>query len=264
MTAILTAWGIGFIAMLIMMTTLWGVSLALKDSSIVDIFWGVGFILMAWTYYFTVEGAAPRQLLIVILVTVWGLRLASYIIYRNWGKGEDFRYQSMREDRGESWWWVSFFQVFLLQGILFWVISLPLLAAQAADTPAALTLVDYIGIAVWGIGFFFETVGDLQLAVFKSKPENEGELLTSGLWRYTRHPNYFGDAAVWWGYGIIALATMTAFGVISLIGPAIMTYLLLRVSGVAMLEKSLKDTKPGYEEYVRKTSGFFPLPPKDS
>ncbi|NDJ34273.1 MAG: DUF1295 domain-containing protein [Chloroflexi bacterium] len=260
MSEILTSLGTAFIVMVIFMVGLWIVSLILTDSSIVDIFWGIGFILMAWTYFFSTDTAGPRKTLIVILVTVWGLRLAGYLLYRNWGKGEDFRYRKWRAETGESWWWVSLFRVFLLQGVLFWFISMPFLAAQL--DPEGLNPFDLLGVLVWGIGLFFEAVGDIQLAAFKANPENKGKVLASGLWQYTRHPNYFGDAAAWWGYGLFALATLTVFGVVSLVGPALMTFLLLRVSGVTLLEETL-DEKPGYEDYKRRTSAFIPMPPKD-
>jgi steroid 5-alpha reductase family enzyme len=241
------------------MTVLWLVSLALKNSSIVDIFWGSGFVLAAWLYFaLTPDGFLPRKLLLVILVTVWGLRLSTHIFLRNKGKGEDFRYRKWREENGSIWWWKSFFQVFVLQGLLLWVISLPLLAAQYFGKVEHLTILDFTGAAVWLVGFFFEAVGDLQLKRFIKNPENRGKVLSSGVWRYTRHPNYFGDAAQWWGYFLIALA---AGGWWSIISPIIMTYLLTRVSGVALLEKSL-DAKPGYRQYVESTSAFIPQFPK--
>lgn len=247
-------------AILGFMAILWLVSLALRNSSIVDIFWGAGFVFSGWIYYaLTPDGSPARKLLLMILVTIWGVRLSLYILYRNWGKPEDFRYQKWRVEAGPSWWWRSFFKVFLLQGLFMWLISVPLLAAQYPALPAASGLLDYLGVALWGYGFFFEVMGDLQLATFKSNPVNKGKLLDKGVWRFTRHPNYFGDAAQWWGYFLIALS---ASGWWSVFSPIFMTYLLVRVSGVALLEKSLKNAKPGYEEYIRRTSPFIPLPPK--
>jgi len=248
------------VAILGFMALLWLASLALKNSSIVDIFWGAGFVLSGWIYYaLTPDGSPSRKLLLMVLVTIWGLRLSSYILYRNWRKPEDFRYQKWREEAGRSWWWRSFFKVFLLQGFFMWAISVPLLAAQYPALPASLGFLDFLGGAVWAYGFFFEAVGDLQLAIFKSDPANKGKLLDKGVWRYTRHPNYFGDAAQWWGYFLIALS---AGGWWTVFSPLFMTYLLVKVSGVALLEKTLKNAKPGYEEYVRRTSPFIPLPPK--
>ena len=190
------------------MTILWVASLILKNSSIVDIFWGTGFVIANWAYFFlTPDGSPARKWLISLLVTVWGLRLSLYILWRNWGKPEDFRYRKWREESGGIWWWKSFFQVFLLQGVLLWIISAPLLAAHTLGgaAPNALTLLDGLAILVWAIGFFFEAVGDWQLARFKANPLNRGKVMDSGVWRYTRHPNYFGDAAQWWAYYLIAL-----------------------------------------------------------
>ncbi len=241
-----------------LMTLLWLVSLLLKNSSIVDIFWGTGFVVSTWVYFaLTPDGFLLRKLLIAILVTVWGLRLSLYILWRNWGKGEDFRYRKWREEAGAKWWWQSYLRVFLLQGILMWVISIPLLAAQFGAAPNHLTVLDYIGAAVWLIGFFFEAVGDLQLARFKANPANQGRIMDLGVWGLTRHPNYFGDSAQWWGYYLIA-----AFGGWwTIYSPIIMTLFLLRVSGVTLLEKTL-ETRPGYKEYIERTSAFIPWFPR--
>jgi steroid 5-alpha reductase family enzyme len=257
----LEIYGIGALAILGLMTTLWIVSLILKDASIVDIFWGPGFVMTCWIYFaLTPNGFILRKRVISALVTIWGLRLGGYILYRNWGKGEDFRYQEWRKEAGSAWWWRSFFKVFLVQGALMFLISAPLLAAQISPTPARLTVVDIIAILVWVIGFFFEAVGDLQMAVFKSNPNNKGKVLDYGVWRYTRHPNYFGDATQWWAYYLIAAAT--GQGLLTIFSPIIMTGLLLKVSGVALLEKSLKETKPKYKDYVESTSAFVPWFPK--
>lgn len=243
-------------ALLAIMSALWLLSLTLSDASIVDVFWGPGFVICAWIFAaLTPQGAMPRKALLLALVSAWGLRLALHIWLRNRGKGEDYRYQSWRKQHGKRWWWWSFFQVFLLQGILLWLISAPLLAAQIAAQPEQLGWIDWLGGLVWVVGFYFETVGDWQLTRFKSDPTNRGKLLTSGVWRYTRHPNYFGDAAQWWGYFLLAVS---AGGWWTIYSPLLMTWLLLKVSGVALLERSLQDTKPGYQEYMRTTSAFFP------
>ncbi len=242
-----------------LMAVLWLLSLAIKNASIVDIFWGSGFVISAWLYFaLTPDGFLPRKLLLVWLVTLWGLRLSIYIFLRNRGKAEDFRYQKWREENGAAWWWKSFFQVFLLQGLLMWIISAPLLAAQFSALPARLTLFDFLGAAVWLLGFYFEAAGDAQLARFKADPANRGKVMDRGVWRYTRHPNYFGDSAQWWGYFLLALA---AGGWWTVFSPALMTLLLLRVSGVALLEKTL-ETRPGYKEYAERTSAFIPWFPK--
>lgn len=245
---------------LAMMSLLWLVSLALKNASIVDIFWGTGFVITAWAaFLLTPEGFEGRKWLISILVTIWGLRLSLHILTRNWGKPEDFRYQAWRKENGAAWWWRSFFKVFLLQGILMWIISTPLLAAQFTAQPAQLTWLDFVAIPLWLVGFFFEAVGDWQLRRFIANPANKGKILQTGVWRYTRHPNYFGDATQWWAYYLIALA---AGGWWTVFSPVIMTFLLTRVSGVTLLEKSLKEEKPGYKEYAERTSEFIPWFPK--
>lgn len=242
------------------MTIVWLISLALRDTSIVDVFWGLGFVMTTYIYFaITPDGFAPRKWLLCGLVTVWGLRLSLYILRRNWGKGEDFRYQKWREAAKGQWWWRSYFKVFLVQGALMWIISMPLLAAQLSPMPDRLTALDALAVLVWGVGFFFEAVGDWQMARFKANPANRGQVMRSGLWRYTRHPNYFGDATQWWGFGLLAGA---ANGWWTLFSPALMTFLLVRVSGVTMLEKDLVNRRPGYRDYVASTSAFIPWFPR--
>lgn len=260
MMSFFEVYGIGLAVTLGLMVLLWLYSLKLKNSSIVDIFWGAGFVIVNWLYFaLTPDGFLTRKLLIAILVTLWGLRLTTHIFTRNWGKPEDFRYQKWRQENGSRWWWWSFFQVFLLQGILLWIISVPLLAAQFSPRPASLTFFDYLGLVVWLIGFYFEAMGDYQLSQFLSKPENKGKTMDKGVWRYTRHPNYFGDSAQWWGYYLIAAS---AGGWWTIFSPIIMTTLLVRVSGVALLEKTMS-TKPGYKEYMEKTNAFIPWFPRN-
>ena len=246
-------------AILLLMTLLWLLSLTLKNSSIVDIFWGFGFILIVWLVFaLAPQGYLPRRQLVAILVTVWGVRLALHIGSRNWGKAEDFRYASWRKENGPRWWWVSYFKVFLLQGLIMWMLSAPLITAQTSGFPAILTPMDLLGMCIWGAGLFFETVADAQLAYFKKNPTNRGRILTSGLWKFSRHPNYFGEAVLWWGYYLLALAAGAGWTVFA---PLLMTILLVKVSGVSMLEKTLK-SKPGYEEYMNNTNAFVPWLPK--
>ena len=255
----LTVYFLGFALILALMTLLWLLSLRLKNSSIVDIFWGTGFVLAAWLYFIlTPDGFLLRKLLIAGLVTIWGLRLSIHILNRNWGKPEDFRYQKWRGEAGSKWWWQSYFRVFLLQGVLLWIISAPLLAAQFYPLPDRWTALDLLGVIVWLVGFFFEAVGDFQLARFRSQPENKGKVMNRGVWRFTRHPNYFGDSAQWWGYYLIAAA---AGGWWSIFSPILMTLFLLRVSGVVLLEKTMQ-SRPGYQEYIETTSAFIPWFPK--
>jgi len=245
---------------LLLMTLLWLVSLALENSSIVDIFWGTGFVVITWAAFaLTPDGLLLRKMLISAIVTAWGLRLTLHILARNWRKPEDFRYQAWRKQAGAAWWWRSFFKVFLLQGVLMWVIAAPLLAALLSATPGPLLWLDYIAIPIWSIGFFFEAVGDWQLARFRANPDNRGRVMNRSVWRYTRHPNYFGDATQWWAFYLVAVA---AGGWWTVFSPLIMTSLLMRVSGVTLLEKTLKETKPGYKEYVEATSEFVPWFPK--
>jgi steroid 5-alpha reductase family enzyme len=238
---------------------LWLLSLKLKDASIVDIFWGLGFVLIATTSYRLADGFADRKLLLTVLVVVWGGRLAGYLARRNIGKGEDYRYQAMRRRHGDRFPLVSLFLVFGLQGVLMWIISLPLQAAQMAPQPDRLTPLDWLGVLLWGVGFLFETIGDRQLSRFKADPANRGKVMDRGLWAYTRHPNYFGDAVLWWGYFLIAAAAGAWWTIVS---PVVMTLLLMKVSGVALLEKTLVKTKPEYQDYVRRTSAFVPWFPR--
>lgn len=249
---------LAFAAIMLMMTILWLISIRIRNVSIVDLFWGFGFVVAAAVYFIFTEGFETRKILLMIMVAIWGLRLSIYLAWRNLGKGEDFRYQKFRKDFGEGYWWYSFFSVFLLQGILMWLISAPLLGAQYLSGHA-LGILDYAGIAIWIIGFTFEAGGDMQLARFKANPANKGTVLDTGFWHYTRHPNYFGDAAVWAGFGLICISAGSYWPVF---GSVLMTALIIKVSGVALLEKTLNNTKPGYQEYVRKTNAFIPWFPK--
>jgi len=244
---------------MIMMTLLWGVSIIVKNVSIVDLFWGLGFVLTGGFYFLKTEGLEIRKIIVLTLVAIWGLRLSFYLAWRNIGEGEDYRYKEFRKKYGEKYWWVSYFQTFLLQGVLMWLISVPLLGAQYVGRNVPFGILDITGIVIWVIGFFFETTGDIQLARFKSDPSNKGKVMDTGLWKYTRHPNYFGDSAVWWAYGILCIA---AGSYIPILGSILMTVIIIKISGVGLLEKSLKNKKPGYREYIEKTSAFIPWFPK--
>ena len=250
------------IAIAALMLVTWLVSLALKNASIVDIVWGFGFVVVAWVVRLTGTENGLRQNLIVVLVTVWGLRLAGYLFRRNHGKPEDYRYRAMRKRWGPRFPLISVVTVFALQGVLMWVVSLPVQLAQTRPG-TGIGVFSVFGVAVWAIGLTFEAVGDAQLARFKADPANEGVVMDRGLWRYTRHPNYFGDACAWWGIGLVAL---DAGGVAwwGVVGPVVMTVLLLKVSGVALLERSLHKRKPAYAAYAARTSAFFPRPPKEA
>ena len=250
----------GLGATLTVLTLVWMLSVKRRDASIADVYWGLGFVLLAWVYCFLSPALTPRSWLVAALITLWGTRLAQHIFRRNHGTGEDPRYQAMRASQGPAFWWRSLFTVFWLQGAILWFVALPLLIAVRAAQPAALTAVDGLGILLFAVGFGFEVVGDSQLARFRADPGNRGTVLESGLWRYTRHPNYFGDAIMWWG--IYTVAASTPGGWLTVLSPALMTLLLMRVSGVTLLEDGLKASKPGYRAYIARTPAFFPWFPR--
>ena len=243
-----------------LMLTVWLASLWLRNASIVDVAWGPGFAMIALATSQVSHGATARRALVTVLALGWGLRLGAYLFWRNHGKGEDFRYQAMRRHWGARFPLVSLATVFGLQGVLMFAISLPLQIAQVAPEPAALGPFDSLGAGLWLVGMTFETLGDWQLARFRANPANAGRVLDSGLWRYTRHPNYFGDCVVWWGFFALALAVPG--GVYTVVSPVAMTVLLRRVSGVSLLERSLAKRKPGYAEYMARTPAFIPGPPR--
>lgn len=240
---------------------LWGLSLALRDVSIVDPAWGPAFVVVAVVAWASGDGDPGRRVLLLVLTAVWGLRLGVHLTRRKLGEAgeEDKRYAEMRERRGEgSFALYSLGVVFGLQAVLVLVVSLPLqVAAQQGDGLDALVAP---GVLLWAIGLFFEAVGDAQLDRFKAEPGSKGQVMDTGLWRYTRHPNYFGDFCVWWGLYLVALSASGAWW--TAVGPLVMSFFLIKGSGKGLLEKTIGDRRPGYAEYVRRTSGFVPLPPK--
>jgi steroid 5-alpha reductase family enzyme len=242
------------------MLALWLLSLALRDASIVDVWWGPGIALGTAAAWLSGGASHPRALLLVALTSLWALRLAGYLLWRNAGHGEDPRYQAMRRHWGSRFPWISLATVFALQGVLQWVVSLPLQVGATAPGDAPLGASDALGVLLFAAGLAFETIGDAQLARFKANPANRGRVMDRGLWRFTRHPNYFGDALAHWGLFVVALGT--PHGAWTIVGPALMTFLLLRVSGVALLERSIGKRRPDYVEYQRRTSAFVPLPPR--
>jgi steroid 5-alpha reductase family enzyme len=256
----LAVFGASALAITVLMVGTWLVSLRLENVSIVDIVWGAGFVLVAWVSYALGDGVASRKMLLAWMVTLWGGRLAIYLFVRNHGKGEDPRYVAMRKRRGDRFRIQSLWLVFGLQGVVMWIVSLPVQVGSVADQPASLGPVEIVGVILYTIGIYIESTGDFQLSQFKADPANAGQVMDQGLWRYTRHPNYFGDFCVWWGIWIVAAAT--GVGIYAVVGPIVMTFFLLRVSGVAMLERSIGKRRPGYDEYMRKTNAFFPAPPK--
>lgn len=248
------------VAILAFFSLAWIISLIVKDASIADVFWGLGFILVSLLTYIYFQGYTVRATLIVVLILLWGLRLSVYIFYRKRGKGEDPRYTAMRNKNPGSFWIISLFKVFWLQGFLLILISLSAQIGIAADTPSKIVITDYIGSIIWFTGFIFETVADIQLYTFINNPANAGKVMNKGLWYYSRHPNYFGESLMWWGIFIIALPV--PYGIITIISPLLITYMLLKVSGVTLLESSLKERRPEYVEYIKTTSAFVPLPKK--
>lgn len=238
-------------------TLLWAASVKLKDASIVDPFWGPGFLIAALTYLLVHGSFGVRGRVVVALVAIWAVRLGYHLFVRNQNEGEDKRYQQMREGRGDAFWWQSLYSIFWLQAGLLWIISAPLFGAVVSSAP--LGPWDVAGALFFAIGLSFEAVADSQLARFKAHPANQGKVLNTGLWRYSRHPNYFGEAVLWWGFYLFAVAGGRYWTVV---GPILITFLLLKVSGVTMLEEKLKSSRPGYAEYVKRTSAFIPWPPK--
>jgi steroid 5-alpha reductase family enzyme len=252
--AIIQSVAVAIVAML----ALWLLSLRLRDASIVDPFWGAGFILLASAAWITLGGHGPRSHLGLALVAVWGLRLSIHLFSRRRGQGEDFRYRAMREAHGAHFWIVSLGTVFALQGALMVLISTPVLAAVVCPaTP--LGPLDGVAVLVWLVGFLFEAIGDAQLVAFRGDAANRGRALDTGLWRYTRHPNYFGDSVQWWGFGLLGVAAGAPW---TLVSPVVMSFLLVRVSGAFLLEKTLVETRPAYRDYVNRTSSFIPWPPR--
>jgi steroid 5-alpha reductase family enzyme len=243
------------------MLVTWAISIPLRNAAVIDVVWGLGCAAVAWVAFAVADGAEPRKVLVVALASAWGVRLAVHLGVRTAReREEDFRYRELRERYGRRFRLVSLFRVFLFQGAGMWVVTLPLQAAQVPDSPSGLTVLDFAGVALWTAGMFFEVVGDAQLARFRADPANRGQVMDRGLWSWTRHPNYFGEACIWWGFWLIALATGEAWW--SVAGPLMITFVLLRMSGVALMEPHLRGTRPGYEDYVRRVSAFVPRPPR--
>ena len=226
---------IAAITIAVVMVTTWIISLVIKNASIVDIVWGAGFAVTSWVLALTVDGNSGRQILLAVMVGLWGMRLALYLAKRNIGHGEDWRYKAMRKKKGKNFGIISLVTVFGLQGALMWTVSLPVILGNADESPGVGPIA-VMGIMLWAVGLMFEAVGDYQLARFKKDPANATKVMDKGLWSLTRHPNYFGDALLWWGIGIVGAETGS--GVFGFIGPVVMTFFLLKISGVPMLERS--------------------------
>ena len=244
----------------VMAVTLW-LAMRKEKLTIVDTAWGLGFIAVAVVSLFVTgygEGMPGPQAFLFLLVLVWGARLAIHLKVRNSGKGEDPRYQQLAEADGRPFAQVALRRVFVPQGVAMWLVATPVMVGMNNEGTG--TVQAWLGLVVWVVGMVFETVGDWQLASFKNDPDNQGKVMDQGLWRYTRHPNYFGDACVWWGIWIVAASSWA--GVLTIVGPIAMTLFLTRVTGVPINEKGMRESKPGYDEYVRRTSSFIPRPPR--
>lgn len=250
---------LALVVILFVYMSLWFVvSLIKKRNDVADVAWGLGFVLMTWASFLLSDDLGVRGLLVSILVSVWGIRLAWHIHSRNKGKAEDYRYLEWRKTWGKWFYLRSYFQVYLLQGTFLFLIVLPILLTNKS-VGAGLGLLDALGVLVWLIGFYFEVVGDAQLARFIKNPQNKGHLMRSGLWAYTRHPNYFGEVMQWWGLWLIALSV--PYGWFGIVGPLTITFLILKVSGVPMLEKKMAEN-PEFKEYKRTVSVFIPMLPR--
>ena len=236
----------------------WAVSVVRKDVSIVDSLWSLFFLAAAAVIALMSQPLSDRGWIVLLLVAAWSIRLSVFITARNWGSPEDYRYREIRANNEPNFELKSLYIVFGLQGVLAWIIALPLLPALTSAAP--LGVLDAVAAVLWVVGIVFEAGGDYQLARFKRDPANKGRVLDTGLWRYTRHPNYFGDFCVWWAYYLFAVS---AGGWWSIASPLLMSFLLLKVSGVAMLEKTIGDRRPGYTRYIERTNAFFPGPRKD-
>ncbi len=244
-------------AIAVLAATAWAVCTVRRNVGLVDIFWSLFLLLAAVVYAIAAAPAGPRAMLVLALVAAWAVRLAAHLTARNWNAPEDHRYQAIRARNQPNFEWKSLYLVFGLQGLLAWIISAPLAAAVAS--PAPLGPLDWAGAALAAFGIVFESVADAQLARFRRDPAGAGRVLDRGLWRWSRHPNYFGECCVWWGFFLLAVAGGGAWTAFS---PLVMTLLLLRVSGVSLLEKDIGERRPAYRDYVARTSAFVPWPPR--
>jgi steroid 5-alpha reductase family enzyme len=252
--------GLALIAGLALLT--WIASVVRRDASLVDRMWSLMIAGPSVVYASQTSFSGARAIAVLALVVAWGARLAAYITWRNWGHGEDRRYREIRARNQPNFALRSLYLVFALQMVLAWIVSAPALAALAGDH--AFGALDVAGIAVALAGFLFEAIGDAQMAAFKADPANKGQVMDRGLWRHTRHPNYFGEACFWWGVWLIALGAGGVAATWTVLSPLLMTVLLLKVSGVAMLEKDIGERRPAYRDYIARTNAFIPGPRKET
>lgn len=247
---------LALITVFLYMASWFVISKIVNRNDVVDIAWGLGFVVLGWVLYY--NRPSVQLSLAVILVTIWGVRLSTHLFMRVKSKPEDYRYKKWREEWG-SWFTLrSFFQVFILQGICMLLIAAPLIGLSI-NGQDSLHVINYAGVIVWSIGFFFETMADYELKQFIKNPNNKGKIIQSGLWKYSRHPNYFGEVTQWWGIWLIAFGAPSFL--LAVIGPLTITFLILKLSGIPMLEKKYEGNKE-FEAYKQKTSVFFPLPTK--
>ena len=249
----------GLAAMMVLAFCVWLTSLAKHDASIVDSVWSVLIYLRGAVYVLMLPQTGPRTFWVMMLAALWALRLAAYITWRNWGEPEDRRYVDIRARNQPDYERKSLYLVFEMQALLAWIVSMALLAAVAGGS--AWSWLDSLGASIMLFGLIFETVGDAQLAAFKGNADNRGKVMDKGLWYYTRHPNYFGEFCVWWGFYLMALS---AGGWWAIVSPLLMSMLLLKVSGVTLLEKDITERRPAYRDYIACTNAFFPGMPKKS
>ena len=245
------------VAMLALGSVTWLLSIVKRDVSIVDSIWSLMFLAAAIVYLQHNEAIGTREILIFILVLIWALRLAAYLTWRNWGQPEDSRYQQIREKYSPHFALKSLLIIFAFQAFLAWLISLPLLVSL--NTTQSLSILDLFAMVLWLVGMGFETVADLQLHRFKANSANKGKVLDTGLWRYSRHPNYFGEFCIWWGFYLFAVSSGGWWTILS---PLMMSFLLLRFSGVALLEKDIHERRPAYRDYIARTNAFIPGKPR--
>jgi steroid 5-alpha reductase family enzyme len=246
---------------LVALLLVWRVGARMRDMSIIDIFWGPGFVLVALVTLAVGDAPSGRRVLLAVLVSVWGLRLGGYLAWRNLGHGEDARYQAMRRHVGDGFHAWAFTHVFLFQGLVLTVVSLPVQIGGNLTSRTVLAPQVLVGIALWAVGLGFEAIGDVQLARFKAEPANGGKVMDRGLWAWTRHPNYFGDACVWWGLWLVSINGWVALATVG--SPLVMTYFLVHVSGARLTEKYMRG-RPGFTEYQKRTSYFVPWPPRSA
>jgi len=256
--------GFSLVINVVVCTVLWLVSVVKRNVTVADPFWGLGFCVLSAALFLVAPGNLGRSVLVLLMTWLWGLRYALHLYWRQWGHSEEttyYPYKQWRREAGNHFWWLSAVRVFLPQALGTTLVGLPIIVAMHRTVPNHLTFLDLTGVSVWLVGVVVEGVADYQLAVFKHDPANRGKVLSKGLWAYSRHPNYFGDSLVWWGIWLVAFSTPASLPTI--VSPAMMTFLLMRVSGVTMVEaRSVVASKPEYTEYSKHTSAFFPRWPR--